>query len=231
MQRYFSNKLDNNFFNINKDDLYHIFTVMRMKEHDTIEVVYNKRLFLATIENDGIKLKDEVKTYCDNIPYIVICIPLLKETKMDYILQKATELGVNEIIPVITERSIIKINDKIDSKIKRWEKICKEASEQSKRLNIPIITNVKKQSELNFDCLKLVCDTKEKQKNIKTIFKDNLKCDKIVFMVGPEGGLSEAEIKKLNAIGFISVSLGTRIMRVETVPLYLMSVINYEFME
>ena len=81
---------------------------------------------------------------------IILVIPLLKETKMDYILQKATELGVTKIIPVEMERSIIKLDKgKEEKRIERWKRICKEASEQSMRVTIPVITEVKKLTELS----------------------------------------------------------------------------------
>ena len=94
---------------------------------------------------------------------------------MDLILQKSTELGVNKIIPVIMERSIIKLDkDKEIKKIERWTKICKEASEQSKRIDIPVLTEVKTLKELeNIDGTKIVCSTKEKENTIKKFLTNN----------------------------------------------------------
>ena len=234
MQRYFSKELINDYFILNNDDKYHITTVMRMKVNDKIEIVYNEELYIAFIEDiNNLKVKkikkEEVTT--DNRPNVVLCIPLLKEQKMDYILQKATELGVNEIVPVILERSIIKLDtEKEDKKIARWDKIVKEASEQSKRVDIPIIRRIHKLDELKyFNGLKLVCSTVEKDNNIKKVLRKAK--DTIIFVIGPEGGISPKEEEKLNEMGYISTSLGSRIMRVETVPLYIMSVVNYEFME
>lgn len=233
MQRYFSKQLDNNYFLINSDDRFHITTVMRMKDNDKIEIVYNNELYIGVIEDINsmkVKVLSKENIIFEKRPRVTLCVPLLKEQKMDYILQKATELGVNEIIPVILERSIIKLDEKKeDKRLERWNKICKEASEQSKRLDVPTITKVKKLKELNMDGLKIVCSTTEKQQTIKNILKTN--SEDLVFIMGPEGGISPKEEKQLNEIGFISTSLGNRIMRVETVPLYIMSVVNYEYME
>lgn len=236
MQRYFSNKLVNNKFELNKDDLYHILTVMRMKTGDTIEVVYNEEVYICSlnISNNNvdvtIKSKEEKKEL-ENVEKVLI-IPLLKENKMDLILQKSTELGIDKIIPVIMERSIIKLDkDKELKKVERWNKICKEASEQSKRVNIPIVTEVKTLKELeNIDGIKLVCSTKEKDNTIKKYLKNNNGYNKINVIIGPEGGIAPKEEEYLNSIGFESVSLGNNIMRVETVPIYILSVINYENM-
>ena len=235
LQRYFSKQKIDNTFILNNDDYYHIKTVMRMTNNDNIEVVYEEIPYLCentNIENDiKIKIVKELDVIKDKMPYVTILIPILKEQKMDYILQKATELGVNEIIPVIMERSIVKVNEKELKKLERWNRIVKEASEQSHRNTIPKIDKIEKVNTLKLNGLNLVCSTVEKQNTIKKVFKNNLNCDKINMLIGPEGGISPKEEEILINNGFIPVSLGNRIMRVETVPLYLMSIINYEYME
>ena len=151
---------------------------------------------------------------------------------MDFLLQKATELGVDEIIPVISERTVVKIDNKKDNKISRWEKIMKEASEQSHRFDIPKmhdITSLKGLVNVNAD-IKIFCNTNEMSKNIKKVLQDSKKSGTILIVVGPEGGFSDAEVDFLSNNGFVSVTLGSNILRAETVPLYLLSVINYEFM-
>ena len=104
-----------------------------------------------------------------NEVYSVIIIPVLKEQKFDLILQKATELGVSEIIPYLSKRSVVKLDkDDFSKKIIRWNKILKEASEQSKRVDIPILNSIKDIDDLNcIDGVKLMCSTVEKSKNIK----------------------------------------------------------------
>ena len=236
MQRYLCEKLNNNKFELSNSDLYHITRVMRMKTGDNIEVVYNNEVYICSIEinNSNVTttiLSKEENLNSNNVKKVLI-IPLLKEQKMDLILQKATELGVNKIIPVIMERSIIKLeNNKEIKKLERWTKICKEASEQSKRIDIPEIESVKTLKDLeNIEGLKIVCSTKEKNNTIKKYLNKNKNFNCINFVVGPEGGISPKEEEYLNSIGFESVSLGTNIMRVETVPMFLLSVLNYENM-
>ena len=236
MQRYFSNKLENNKFELKNDDLYHITRVMRMKTGDSIEIVYNEEVYICNLEISNnnvdviIKSKEEKKEL-ETVEKVLI-IPLLKENKMDLIFQKSTELGIDKIIPVVMERSIIKLDkDKELKKVERWNKICKEASEQSKRVNIPIVTEVKTLKQLDgIDGIKLVCSTKEKDNTIKKYLKNNSGYNKINIVIGPEGGISPKEEEYLNSVGFESVSLGNNIMRVETVPIYILSVINYENM-
>jgi len=237
MQRYFAHEKISNNFILNSDDLYHIRTVMRMNECDKIEVVYNHNVYICVLHNINDNISIEI---CEKLPdilkndvEIVLAIPILKEQKMDYILQKSTELGVSKIIPFIATRSVVKLkSDKEGNRISRWQKICKEASEQSKRVDIPIVTNVKLLKDLkNFDGRKFVCSTKKDVNNIKMFLQKYISCGKLLLVIGPEGGLTDNEEDYLVSENFIPVSLGKRIMRVETAPLFILSVINYEMME
>ena len=237
MQRYFSEEKINNQLVLNEDDIYHIKTVMRMKDNDEIIVVYKKIAYLCCLENvkENIKIniKKELEKVNYNTPIVNLIIPILKEQKMDLILQKATELGISSITPIITTRSIIKLKPSdYDKKMTRWKKIVKEASEQSHRIDIPDILDIKEIKDLDkIDGNKYVCSTREKSKNIKLVMKNVEICDRINVVIGPEGGLTEKEEEMLNKQGFLSITLGNRILRVETVPLFILSVINYEFME
>lgn len=231
MQRYFTKQLENDKFVLSDNDLYHIKTVMRLKENDLIEVVYDDSVYEGIITNSGIVKGNKLSDKVDHLD-ITLIIPLLKENKMDLILQKATELGVTRIIPVRMNRSVIKLDSKdFVKKQERWSRICKEASEQSKRTDIPLIESLIDLKDLNVEGLKIVCSTTENHKTIKNVLKNQAICDKMNIVVGPEGGLTEAEENLLVEKGFIKTSLGKLIMRVETVPIYILSVLNYEMME
>lgn len=229
MQRYFSEVKKDNLFLLKDEDLYHIKTVMRMNVNDEIEVVYEQKVYICKLDKNYNAIIEKVieNNKIKKMNY-VLCVPILQEQKMSFILQKATELGVDLIIPILTSRSMVKMKDKENKKIERWKRICKEASEQSKRVTIPLVSEVKKITDLDLDGLKIVCSTKEKDNTLKKILKNNLKCDKIIMVVGPEGGLTLDEENQLIDLGFIPTSLGDNILRVETAPLYLLSVLNYE---
>ncbi len=232
MQRYFALAKEKNKLVLSDDDLYHIKTVMRMHENDQIEVVFNKQLYIGKLLTDyQVEIVKTIPTDIDN-KQIILLIPLLKETKMDLILQKSAELGVSKIIPVELERSIIKLDSlKAEKRLIRWQKILKEASEQSKRIDIPVITPIKKLTSLtNLDGLKIVCSTNERQNTLKKVLKNNKGYDKIIVLIGPEGGLTDNEENNLVSNGFVKVTLGRLIMRVETVPLFVLSILNYESM-
>ena len=237
MQRYFSNKKNNDYFILNDNDLYHIKTVMRMHDKEKIEVVFKENVYICELEfvNGEIKIKEleKIDSNIKNKVEISLAIPVLKEQKMDLIIQKSTELGVNRIIPFISERGIVKINSENENKkVTRWQKIAKEASEQSKRIDVPVVENVKQISDLiSYNGKKLVCSTKNNVNNVKYLLQNSLDCDKLIIVIGPEGGLSNFEEDFLVKNNFLQVSLGSRIMRVETVPLFILSVLDYEFME
>lgn len=229
MQRYFSEVKKDNLFLLKDEDLYHIKTVMRMNVNDEIEVVYEQKVYICKLDkNYNAIIEKAIENNIIKKMNYVLCVPILQEQKMSFILQKATELGVDLIIPILTSRSMVKVKDKENKKIERWKRICKEASEQSKRVTIPLVSEVKKITDLDLDGLKIVCSTKEKDNTLKKILKNNLKCDKIIMVVGPEGGLTLDEENQLIDLGFIPTSLGDNILRVETAPLYLLSVLNYE---
>lgn len=235
MQRYFAKCKDKNSFILDDGDIHHICHVMRMRSGDFIEVVFNKVLYKCKVVIDnGVSVIEDTIIDCNvfSDKEIILIVPVLKEQKMDLILQKSTELGVDRIIPIMTERCVVKVDNKEDKKISRWSKIVKEASEQCKRVSVPIIDNVKCISDLDFsDGVKLVCSTREISKNIKKIMHNVFKYDRMYIVVGPEGGLSINEEDKLIDLGFVPISLGKRIMRVETVPIFILSILNYEFME
>lgn len=208
-----------------------------MQNKDLVEIVYDKHIYICSILNinDDIKFKieQEIDKSDKKIPFVTLIIPVLKEEKMDLIFQKATEMGISKFIVCPMERCMVKLNlNKLDNKLSRWNRICKEASEQSKRNDIPTIEFINNINDLKLlEGQNFTCSTQEKSNNIKKVLKDVKKCDKINLVIGPEGGISIKEEELLNKMGFKSITLGYMIMRVESVPLYLMSVINYEYME
>ena len=237
MQRYFGiSKIDNRLI-LEESDYHHIKNVMRNSDGDLIEVVVDKKLYLGCIENVksdiSVSIKKELEISNDFIPKVNLIVPILKENKMDLILQKSCEMGVSKVTIVPLKRCIVKVNEKkMKSKIDRWMRILKEASEQSFRDYIPnleVIDSIKKLEKI--DGLKIVCSTKKNLNNIKRVLTEKKNCDTINVVIGPEGGLDEEEEKALNEYGFISTTFGSRILRVESVPLFIMSVINYEYME
>ena len=233
MQRYFCEQINNDTFSLSKDDSYHIEKVMRMKKEEKIEVVYNKETYICKINGFNpvnCEIIEKLNENNEMNKKIIICQSLVNEQKMDYILQKSTELGMYKFIPYKAVNSIIKVNDKTDKKVDRWQKIVKEASEQSKRNIIPEVLNVMDIKELiNYKAdLKLICSTISDNK-LKNVIKEYKNYDTIMLVIGPEGGFDPKEEDMFINNGFIPISLGSRVLRTETASLCALSMINYEW--
>ncbi len=166
---------------------------------------------------------------CDSSIVTTLYIALLKSHKFEYAVQKATELGVKRIVPLVTRNSVVRVKD-AGKKRARLEAIALEAACQCKRIDIPEIMPVAGIPYLVGDTaeIKIVC-----YESGVVPLKQHLARYKspknISAVVGPEGGFTVAEITSLNRSGFASISLGENILRAETVPVYLMSVLQYEY--
>ena len=151
---------------------------------------------------------------------------------MEIILQKLTEIGVDEIVLVQTKRSVAKIEDKKeDKKLERWERIIYEASKQSKRGKIPklrgILSFKQALEDIENNNLNIACYENEKTNSIKNSIK-GVNIDSIGIFIGPEGGFDEEEIKLMEKNDVKSVSLGNRILRTETASVVASSIVLYE---
>ncbi len=232
MQRYFA--VDSK-LNVSEKDKHHIINVMRMKIGENIEIVYNNDVFLCEI--DSISKNDVIYSVLKKLEFdneldksVTIAIPLLMEKKLDFIFQKCTELGTYDFILYDAKRSKVKIDGKEDKKLDRWNLITKEAAEQSYRNISPKVSGIYELKDLvllDYD-VKIVCSTKENKKTIKNMLQNSTNCDKIIIVVGPEGGLDLSEEEFLKENGFESITLGKTTLRVETAPMFVMSAIKYE---
>ncbi len=150
-----------------------------------------------------------------------------KGSKMDFIIQKSTELGIKRIVPILTERSEIKRTSKVD----RWRKIALSASQQSGREKIPDVSiPVHYHDFLNKHTIRhsIILSEDEKELSLKKVLKNILGAAELVILVGPEGGFSKDEVSAAVEKGFISISLGPRILRTETAPITALSILQYE---
>jgi 16S rRNA (uracil1498-N3)-methyltransferase len=158
---------------------------------------------------------------------IILAQGIPKGDKMDLIIQKSTELGVRKIIPLITERSQIRYTQKID----RWRKIALSASQQCGRNKIPEIdepTEFKEFLKQTRGELGIIFSEEEKDRNLKKIMSTFRNTQQIILFIGPEGGFSREEVAIATEKGFITASLGPRILRTETAPITAISIIQYE---
>ena len=169
---------------------------------------------------------------------VVLYQGMPKGDKLELIIQKCTELGVSAVIPVETSRSVVHLdNSKAGKKLERWQKIAQEASQQSKRVQVPTVGPYYNWKQfLNHlsqqNGLTIVFWEDEQTQSLKALLRSQAeKPQRINLVVGPEGGLSEDEVEQLRALGAVSASLGKRILRTETAGMAGISMVMYEFDE
>lgn len=232
MQRYFA-KVMNRQVVLDEGDQYHLLKVMRARVGDEVEIVSEGRVYLSQVKClkplqietlHVIKENNELKND------VVLIVSLLKGEKLDLVLQKATELGVEEIVLLQSERSIAKIRglDK-DYKLERFGRIVKEAAEQSKRTRIPLVYRVIKMHDLPEVEADIRLIAYEGAQGSSASFLKAIKKatpgQRISILIGPEGGFSPEEVNEATEYGYQIVSLGRRILRAETASFYAMSVL------
>ena len=233
MQRYFATLIDSEHVKLEPEDEHHLLHVMRMRQGDEIEVVANGVLYLCNIGSTNpltIYAVHEIETDVELNADVTLLFALTKGDRTDLVVQKATELGVKKIALIQSERTVVRYEEKdIAKKCARYQKIMKEASEQSHRLVVPKmmgIFNLKKLPEEVFSDLNYVGYEKDAS-DVSGMFANFDKKKSITILIGPEGGFSENEIESLTKQGFIRTSLGKRILRAETAAIYALSVIGY----
>lgn len=233
-------QLNNNKAYIDGTDYNHIKNVLRMKEGDELNVVIEGdtneyRCVIESFDDDKVNLTlcfvKESDVELTSKIYLLQGLP--KSDKLELIIQKATELGVYEIIPVSLKRSVVKLDaKKAKSKTDRWNLIAESAAKQSKRKIIP---KVHEPMDLS-SALKYVSDEgvnvrlvpyelcdMDSMSATRKIFSDINKGDSVAVLIGPEGGFDESEIELAKKEGFEEITLGHRILRTETAPLMVLS--------
>jgi len=159
---------------------------------------------------------------------------LLKADKMEFVIQKAVEIGATQIVPFISKNVVVKLDDKDKmKKVERWNKISVEASKQCGRSDLVEVNKVHSFLEMleeleKYD--KVIIAYENEVNSLKEIIRENLDINNIAVIIGAEGGFEKGEVEKvLENKKAVSVSLGDRILRAETASINLLSVLMYEF--
>lgn len=199
----------------------HAVQVLRMKPGALLNLFDGQGLeYQAQLEQVGkrqatVSLKQQIDTDNESPLDILLMQGISRGERMDYAIQKAVELGVKRIMPVVTERCNVQLSgDRAEKRINHWQGVIISACEQSGRSYLPEllpITSIDAALENVNDACKLVLDPEA----IKS-FSSVKKADQIALLIGPEGGLSETEVQRANDVGFTGITLGPRILRTET---------------
>ena len=221
------------------DNGHHIKNVLRLKPGTDISVkTGGSTVYLCRIKgftDEGVICDIESREETDNELPVRICIyqGLPKGDKFETVIQKCTELGAVRIIPVITERTVVKLDPKkAESKCERWNKIAVNASEQSKRSSVcsverPVSFKEAVSEALDFDHIILPFECAEGFDKTRKVFDGVKRGDSVALFIGPEGGFSDKEVELAGENGAKVVTLGRRILRTETAAMYVLSVFGY----
>ncbi len=219
------------------DDAHHISRALRMAAGERIEVVdMQKNLYLCELNGffDGrvtAKVISEGKADTEPPCFLRLFQALAKGDKMETIIQKSIECGACEIVPFASERCVVKIDKRDETKkIERWQKIAEGAAKQSGRGIVPLVKGVLSFKELlsSLNGTVLFCYEGEDTRSIKEALRSTEAKGEISVIIGSEGGFSQKEAELLKEAGAVSVGLGKRILRCETAPIFALSCICYE---
>lgn len=245
VQRYFipKDQWQDDIITITGEDHHHITRVMRMNIGDKVicndPTGQSAKCQIKEIDQTEVKLavlKDLDES--TELPVdVTIAQGLPKRDKLELVLQKGTELGATKFIPFQAARSVVKWNQKrAKSRLKRFRKIVKEASEQSHRQKLPIVEepqtiNALIETSVDYD-VKIVAYEEEAKTKTSSSLHDAIQSlqenEKLFVCIGPEGGFTKEEIELLKENDFQTVRLGPRILRTETAALYVLASLSYE---
>ena len=218
----------------------HVVRVFRMRPGDRLVIMDGRGdRFLATIQSASpravhVSLETRLPALPPSPIKITICPALLKSRGMDYVIQKASELGADRIRPFSSERTVLRPGKGTgEDKIRRWREIARSSAKQSGR-SIPV--EMEKcvpfpalvAAEKGKDGLKAILWEAEGVRDLKTLLKTSSDAEHFIGMVGPEGGFAGKEIDLAREAGFTPVSLGNRILRSETAAMTMVAIVQYE---
>jgi 16S rRNA (uracil1498-N3)-methyltransferase len=231
-------RIEEGMLSVEGNEVKHLRKVLRLKAGDEIIVFdgFGKE-YEGTIVEEGpssvlIKIQNIFSTATESPIDITVAQSLLKGEKMDYLIQKATELGVKGIVPFFSSRSVPLLEkSKRLKRHHRWERIAVEASKQCGRGVIPKIEPLQHYSEMLGSaspralCL-ILCE--REGNTLKEVLERSKEKAEVFFIIGPEGGFDQGEVEEAKRKGFFPVTLGRRILRAETTSLCLLSILQYE---
>jgi 16S rRNA (uracil1498-N3)-methyltransferase len=240
MSKFYIDK--NNIFNnkvlICRDETRHIMKILRYKVDDLITLFDSDGMtyecVIKAYENEEItaEIIEKIENEISETTKIVLAQAVLKSKKMDFVIQKSTELGISRIIPFFSSRTIPKWNTaKCFEKAEHWRNIVKASVKQSGIRKMPCVDNIVPYDEIISSALnmnKILLYEKERKVSFKNIMNTIMFPSDILIMVGPEGGFTIEEVSKAKRSGFLTTGIGNLILRAETVPISVLSILQYE---
>ena len=225
---------------ITGEDLNHMKHVLRLKVGEQVTVSDgSEREYVCEIEKyienaAQLRVIDILDSNAELPTQITLYQGYPKGDKLELIIQKAVELGAVRIVPVMTRRSVVKLDaKKVAKKVARWQQIAESAAKQSKRMLIPEIHEVMTYKEAlafagHLDVKLIPYELAKGMKETREILNELRPGQSIGIFIGPEGGFEEEEVSKALEVGAHAITLGRRILRTETAGLAILSVLMFQ---
>ena len=223
---------------VHGQELTHLMKVLRLRAGDFVTVFDNSGweheavIETLTSERGELKIVESHPTGCEPSVPITLAVGLTKGEKLDWTIEKATELGVTTVIPFLSSYTVPKLDTgKIHKRAERWRKIAVSAAKQCGRSRIPEVRLLC--SFENFlsepwpETLKLIFWENETEQSVHELFQKYREAKSVLLAIGPEGGFSKREVELATAQGFQSVHMGRRILRAETAALAALTLVQF----
>ncbi|MCU0597008.1 MAG: 16S rRNA (uracil(1498)-N(3))-methyltransferase [Desulfobacterota bacterium] len=219
----------------------HIARVLRMRPGERLVLLDKEgRRFQAVIQEVDrhqvlVVLEKPIPGPALSPVHVTLCQALLKSRSMDLVVEKTSELGVDRILPFLAERTVVKVaHEQGHGKLRHWQEIARSAAKQSDRAAPAEIRPLCPFEEMlallrGESALKILLWEQEAKKSLRDLLRSNAPASRVLAVVGPEGGFTEREVIEASEAGFVSVSLGDRILRAETAAVSLVTILQYEW--
>lgn len=203
------------------DHAHHLARVLRAQVGQKMDIVVGgvvRRGVITSVRDDRIELELAEEITASASPDVSLLLAIFKFDRLEWAIEKCTELGVRRIVPVITRRTDTHLAAAASKRVERWQRLVQQASEQSRRVDVPEISHPVqlKDAVREAATLRLLLAETEKQRRLRDALEANRASQSLLLAIGPEGGWTEDEIAMFTREGWISTSLGETILRAET---------------
>jgi 16S rRNA (uracil1498-N3)-methyltransferase len=231
-RRFFVDAVERGHARITGPDAYHLTRVLRVEPGEQFEISDNRAVYLAEVESARKDLVSfsvrETVTVSEPRVYTAVLASLIRFERMEWMIEKATELGVARIVPVEAERSEKGLEKAARKRLPRWNRIAREASEQSRRAHLPEIAEPVDLSEA-LHCegdYRFVLEEAQAPAFLSVLPAGRPAGARVAVLVGPEGGWTDRERQRIGLAGWRAVSLGREILRAETAAIAALAIVN-----
>jgi 16S rRNA (uracil1498-N3)-methyltransferase len=236
-RRFFVDQVRNGQAEISGDDAAHLTRVLRVEVGQRYEISDNRQLYLAEIETA--RKERVVFRTIEKLPVIeppvrtILVAAIFKFDRFEWMIEKATELGVAEIVPVVTTRTEKGLDKAAPKRLERWRRIGVEASQQSRRAHLPVISAPARwRDALETSAMQRYAMDENQRCPLAGLFPANRSAgDTVALLIGPEGGWTDEERAEFTAAGWVPASLGPSILRAETAALAALAVVTSAWLQ